>query len=561
MIALDVETEKFDKSQRKFPYNVSPLNIPYYLENGECGIVLDLVPSELKKMQVIVNDADSVVFHHAKFDIPKLEALGLHVPYAKVVDTLLGFGLINGPRSNGLKHLTETHLQRETIKFHEGIYTSADEMKAYAEADARNTFELVEPMMNLLEQERLTSIYREVELPLLPAMIALEKTGILINVEELKIYARELVLRNKELENEFKVLISPTFKPTSRKQIRLYIHEILKIKPVSFTEKGHPSTDSETLHKYYEMFGNREIQLLAEFLENSMILNSYIIPIFQRYDLNDHRLRCSYNQIGTDTGRSSAKDPNLQGISSDGPLRSFFIASPGYKIIRADFSQQEPRILAALSKEESLIVKGDLYKVIASEVFNVPVEQVTTDLRSKAKTLTIACIYGQQAVSIANSLGVSYPKAKNILRTFELKFKRIYEWKNDLVYKLHRDHFLTTPLGRRRRFDFSKGQGNSELNKIERAALNFVIQGTAADVSKITLKKVYCGLKPTWMLLAFIHDEYLLEVPESDEIEAKEYLARIMSEYIDWLGISLVAEVTSGVSWKEAKDSEDKLVR
>lgn len=559
-LAIDVETDKFNKVKRKFTYNVAPLTIPFCLDDKTTGIVLDLSPLELAKLQGEIDKADEIIFHHGKFDIPKLLALGLNVPYMKVRDTLLGFGLINGPRNNGLKILTKKYLRRDAIKFDENIYSDVNKMKVYAEADALNTFDLVAPMTQILDKENLHRVYHEVELPLIPAMIALEQNGILIDLDALKAYTKGLLLKNKELRNQFKILISPKFNPNSRKQIRIFLHEKLKITPIAFTPTGYPSTSAETLRKYHQSSGFEIIGLLADYLENAIIESNSIKPILRKIDLTDFRLRCNYNQIGTDTGRSSASEPNLQGVASDGPLRSFFVASPGYRIIRADFSQQEPRILAKLSQEDFLTTKDDLYKRIASEIFNVSIEGVTTEMRAKAKVLTIACIYGQQASSIAKSLGISYPQAKLILRSFELRFSKIYEWKNTLTRQLHRDHFLTTPLGRRRKFDFSKVRNNSDLNDIERSALNFVIQGTAADVSKTVLARIHRDMRPSWRLLAFIHDEYLIEVPEADEYEAKVFLAQKMSEYIDWLGISLVAEATSGRNWKEAKDSTDKVI-
>src|SRR5690606_27228156 len=148
----------------------------------------------------------------------------------------------------------------------------------------------------ILEEENIIHIYHEVELPLIPAMIALEQTGILIDFGGFKQYARELLLKNKELVEKFKTLISPKFNPNSRKQIALFIHEKLKIKPIAFTPKGNPSTNSETLRQYHQTSSIEEVGLIADYLENSIILSNYIKPILQRIDLIDFRLRCSYNQ-------------------------------------------------------------------------------------------------------------------------------------------------------------------------------------------------------------------------------------------------------------------------
>jgi DNA polymerase I len=226
-------------------------------------------------------------------------------------------------------------------------------------------------------------------------------------------------------------------------------------------------------------------------------------------------------------------------------------------LVCADFKQQEPRILAACTGDERLldiVAKGeDFYKYVASTVFSIHLNEVTDEIRAVAKILTLSVIYGKGAPAVAEDLKISYLRAKKILKLFDSLFPKIVVWKNSIINELIRKGFLTTPLGRRRDFDLTNDLSISDVNSIEREAINFIIQGTAADASKITLRKIHENLKPNWKLLAFIHDEYLIEVPDSDTDEATKMLHQVMSEKIDWLGIRLVADIGHGNTWAEAK--------
>jgi|GEM_PF-3140379 len=558
LVSIDTETELFDEKINKYNYNVEIHHVFYCSSNGTAHFVAKPTPESLAHLQNEIDTADTVTFHHAKFDLPKLAKIGVLIPQAKVSCSLIGFALLQGPRSsNGLKPLAKKFLGMNMDDFDESLYSSLEEMDIYAKKDAIATRELYPILLEQLDRQGLLSLYQDVELPLIPALIDLESNGMKIELKALKTHCRELLQKQKERLKNLALKISPDFNPNSPTQIASYIHDTLGIKVIYHTKKGKRATDVKSLEKYNRHKQDETINEITAYLKDSKFLSNQAIPILKKCDPADGRLRCTYNPLGTETGRFTANNPNLQGVSKKGPLRSFFIAEEGHKLVCADFKQQEPRILAACTGDEKLleiVAKGeDFYKYVASIVFSIPLNEVTDEIRAVAKVLTLSVIYGKGAPAVAEDLKISYLRAKKILKLFDSLFPKIVVWKNSIIDELIRKGYLTTPLGRRRDFDLTKDLSRPDVNSIEREAINFIIQGTAADASKITLKKIHDNLNPGWKLLAFIHDEYLLEVPDADIEEAKHMLQRVMSEKIDWLGINLVADIGHGSTWAEAK--------
>ena len=398
---------------------------------------------------------------------------------------------------------------------------------------------------------------------MIPAFIELEKNGLLLHLGKIKKIGKEF---NEKKQNALVYIqkeLGEKFNPSSSLQLKKYLYEEQKFIPFRYTKKGQPAVVIEVLEKFHSQTSSPILCEIINYLNSSKSLSNQIFPILKRVDTSDLRLRCEYNQIGTDTGRTSAKNPNLQGIPKEGIIRECFIASKGHKLVCADFAQQEPRILAALSKDPHLtaiIDSGqDLYREIAGLVLSKKSQDVSDNERTVAKVLTLACLYGQQEKGVAESLGISTYAAKKVLQDFYKKFSGVVKWKNEVLMFLYLNNFVKTPLGRRRRFDLNVEESN-DLNKIERESINAVIQGTAADVSKFVLLQIFNNKKPSWRLLAFVHDEYLIEVPESDVEEAEIFLAQWMSSKIPWLDAVFVAEVGSGDNWAEAKANSKKIL-
>lgn len=556
-IAIDVETEPFDNDKRKFAYNVAPLVIPYSLDGTSAETILDVENTEiLEDLSNLVSGCEKVIFHNSKFDIPKLELLNIQIKNESIEDTMIMSALLHGRGQNGLKRLARKYLQMEMNDFDAEICNDLEKMKSYAGNDVIATYNLYDILNAQLEKEKLTELYRNLELKLIPAFIELELNGILIDAITIKSMGKQLLISSEislaAIQNE----LGLTFNPSSTTQLRNFLYVGLSLIPYRYTKHLQPSVEIEVLEKFYTQTSNPILLEIINYLKCTKSFNNQFKPIAKRVDLNDYRLRCEYNQIGTDTGRTSAKNPNLQGIPKEGELRNCFIASKGYQLVCADFSQQEPRILAALSGDPKLIsiVESnlDLYKEIASEVFNKSASDISDSERKTAKTLTLACLYGQQEKGVADKLGMSTFAAKKVLKKFNKSFPGVTEWKNSILIFLYLNDFVITPLGRRRRFDF-KDADSKRISKIEREAINAVIQGTAADVSKFALLKIFNLKKSSWKLLAFVHDEFLIEVPECDVPEAEQFLTSCMSQHLPWLNVNFVAEVGSGDSWGEAK--------
>lgn len=561
-LALDIETEPFDTGKRKFAYNVLPRVIPYSLDGIAATTVFNLEGEELDVLKKHLACCEKLVFHNSKFDIPKFETLKFFFSYDKIEDTLLMSSLLHERGKNGLKYLAQKYLSMEMNAFNEFLYENKDDLKSYADKDALATYNLFDILEEKLREQGILHLYKDLELPLIPAFIELESNGILLDINLVKKIGRDfnqtklnsLIFIQKELGGEFN--------PSSSHQLKKYIYGEQKFVPYKFTKKGQPSVVVEVLKKFHSQTSSQILLEIINYLESSKSLSNQIFPILERVDLNDLRLRCEYNQIGTDTGRTSAKNPNLQGIPKEGLIRKCFIASKGYKLVCADFAQQEPRILAALSRDPNLVAiiesGKDLYKEMAGLVLGKDPHDISDDERKIAKTLTLACLYGQQEKGVAENLGISVFAAKKVLGDFYRKFPKVVEWKNGVLRFLYKNSYVQTPLGRRRRFNLDTNDV-IDLNKIERESVNAVIQGTAADVSKQVLLQIFNNKRPTWRLLAFVHDEYLLEVPDSDVEDVEKFLAHTMSGKIPWLEATFVAEVGSGDNWAEAKAKSKKI--
>ena len=524
--------------------------------------ILDLESGEIDALKKHLAGCEKLVFHNSKFDIPKFEMLNFVIPYEKVEDTLLMSSLLHQRGKNGLKYLARKFLAMEMSSFDKSLYDNNESLKNYADKDALATYNLFDIFKSLLLEQGIFHVYQKLELPLIPAFIELEKNGLLLDLPKVKLIGKELNKTKQDSLLYIQQELGTNFNPSSSKHLKKYLYEDQKFIPFKFTKKGQPAVVVDVLEKFYSQNASPVLFEIINYLNSSKSLSNQIFPILKRVDSNDLRLRCEYNQIGTDTGRTSAKNPNLQGIPKEGAIRQCFLASEGYKLVCADFAQQEPRILTALSKDTQLtmiINSGqDLYKEIAGRVLNKKSTNVTDDERKVAKVLTLACLYGQQEKGVAENLGISTYAAKKVLQNFYKSFSGVITWKNEVLKALYLNGYVCTPLGRRRRFNLDLDEV-TDLNKIERESINAVIQGTAADVSKFVLLKIHNNKKKSWRLLAFVHDEYLLEVPENDAMEAELFLAEMMSDKIPWLDAIFVAEVGSGVNWAEAKANSKKI--
>jgi DNA polymerase I len=315
LVSIDTETELFDEKNNKYNYNVEINHISYCSPDGKAHFIAKTTPDKLCHLQKEIDTADTVTFHHAKFDLPKLAKIGVLIPQAKVTCSLIGFALLQGPRSNnGLKPLAKKLLGMNMDDFDESLYTSIEEMEIYAKKDAIATRELYPILLEKLDKQGLLSLYQDVELPLIPALIDLESHGIKIDLKGLKIHCRELLIRQKERLENLALRISSDFNPNSPTQIASYIHDTLGVKAIYHTKKGKRATDVKSLEKYNRHKQDETISEITAYLNDSKFLSNQAIPILKKCDPTDGRLRCTYNPLGTETGRFTANNPNLQGV-------------------------------------------------------------------------------------------------------------------------------------------------------------------------------------------------------------------------------------------------------
>lgn len=512
------------------------------------------------------------VAHNAKFDLEVLNAQGLDVAGAATTtfDTMLADYLVySGRDSHGLKALAWEHLRYEMTEIKALIGSGAKQItmaqvpvaKAapYACADVAVTTELrqfLAPKIPELNQERLM---RDVELPLVPVLMAMENHGVKLDVPYLKDLSVRLGDRIAAIETEIHEHAGGPFNINSPKQLGVVLFEKLQLPVIKRTKTG-ASTDAEVLE---ELSTSHDIvRKILEYRQLGKLKSTYVDMLPTMVNPKTGRVHTNYNQTVAATGRLSSQDPNLQNIPVRTQLgreirKAFLPSRPDRVILAADYSQIELRILAHVTKDPTFLQafrdERDIHAVTASEIFNVPLEEVTSEQRRRAKTTNFGIIYGQGAFGLSKKLGIPRKEAEAFIDTFQSRYPGIRRYMIQTLASAKRDGYVETLSGRRRYIP-EVNAGNRQIRDFgERMAINAPIQGTAADVIKIAMVKLFPKLDglPCAMLLQ-VHDELVFEV-DRDAVEALTAVVRETMEAAFPLDVPLRVDVHSGETWMEAK--------
>jgi DNA polymerase-1 len=486
-------------------------------------------------------------------------------------DTMIAAWLINPSGSHGLKNLAWTRLGVEMTEITELIGTGKkqitmdqvplEQVTPYACADVDMTARLVDGLTEELKGRGLWSLFSEVEMPLVPVLTDMERAGVRLDLAVLRDMADLLDKRLRQLEREIQDVVGYDFNVNSTQQLSdaLFKNLALPSAGLKKTQSGHYSTAAEVLEGLRGL--HPVIDLILEQRQLTKLKSTYVDALPQLVNPRSGRVHTSFNQTGAITGRISSSNPNLQNIPIRTELgrevRRAFVAEEGCKLVAADYSQVELRIMAHIAPDLGLLgafERGeDIHAATAAAVLGVPLDQVTKDQRRIAKSVNFGLSYGQSAFGLAQQTGMSREEATQFIKTYFEKYPGVREYIERTKRQAAQQGYVETLLGRRRDFpDMAKMRGPDRA-RAEREAINMPIQGTAADIIKIAMIRLHRALRQQGLrarMLLQVHDELVLEAPD-EEVEAVIPLVRDVMGGAFELKVPLKVDVEVGQNWLE----------
>ena len=438
-----------------------------------------------------------------------------------------------------------------------------EEVKEYATEDADVTFQLKELFAIELEKTKTKKLFDEIEIPLVPVLAAMETEGINLDVPFLTAMSTEMALESSALEQKIYKLAGEKFNLASPKQLGDILFEKLKIggPKQKKTKTGQYATSEEILS--YLANDNEIVRDILEWRQMVKLQSTYIDALPNQVNAKTGRVHTDYMQTVAATGRLSSNNPNLQNIpvrTERGRLirKAFVARDENHTIVSADYSQIELRVIAALSGEENMIAafknNEDIHKSTASKVFNVPLEEVTREQRSHAKTVNFGIIYGVSAFGLSNQTNLSRSESADLIEAYYQSYPKLKSYISDQVDFARDNGYVQTILGRRRYLKDINSQNAIVRGGAERNAVNAPIQGSAADIIKIAMINIHNKLKSeNWKskMLLQVHDELVFDV-HNDELEHIKPIIKHEMENAFSIAVPLIVDLGHGANWLEA---------
>jgi DNA polymerase-1 len=525
----------------------------------------------LAKLKPWLESADhKKVGQHMKYDEQVLANYGIVMDGIEH-DTLLQSYVLESHRTHDMDSLALRHLGIKTIKYEEVAGKGAGQIgfdevalaqaAEYAAEDADITLRLHQALYpQVAADEGLKRVYSDIEVPTSRVLRKMERTGVLIDAEKLRLQSNEIATRLIELETQAYTLAGGEFNLGSPKQIGQIFFEKLQLPVVKKTPSGAPSTDEEVLQKLAEDYPLPK--LLLEHRGLSKLKSTYTDKLPRMVNAQTGRVHTNYAQAVAVTGRLASNDPNLQNIpvrTAEGRrIREAFIAPPGHKLVSADYSQIELRIMAHISGDASLLrafAQGeDIHRATAAEIFSVTPLEVSSDQRRVAKVINFGLIYGMSAFGLAANLGITRDAAKLYIDRYFARYPGVASYMDETRASAKSKGYVETVFGRRLWLPEINGGNGPRRQAAERAAINAPMQGTAADLIKKSMIAVQDWLEASntgTRMIMQVHDELILEVPDSELSEVRKRLPELMCG-VAALKVPLVAEVGAGANWEEA---------
>jgi DNA polymerase-1 len=522
--------------------------------------------------EIFSDTSKTLVAQNYKFDFKMMKKYGMKIQN-RIFDTMLAHYVINADGKHGMDALSESYLNYKPVSIEALIgpkgknqnsmaHLPAESIKDYAAEDADVTLQLAEIFQPELEKQGTTSVLENIETPLIEVLANMEWEGIRVDKDFLNAYSVELGKELDIIEEKITELAGEKFNLDSPKQLGVILFEKLKITTeMKKTKTGQYSTGEDVLQRY--LHTHEIVPLILDYRELRKLKSTYIDTLPNMINPITGRVHTNFMQAVAATGRLSSNQPNLQNIpirtSRGKEIRKAFVArDENHVLVSADYSQVELRIIAALSGDKNMIEAfqqgEDIHKATASKVFNVTLDEVTKDMRSKAKAVNFGIIYGQGPFGLAQQLGISRTEAKNIIEAYYTQFAALKTYQHQAVEDCRSRGFVETVLGRRRFLPDINSSNAISRSFAERNAVNAPIQGSAADVIKVAMAKIQTALKnanlKTRMVLQ-VHDELLFDTPK-EEVEQVFALVKHEMENAVKLAVPLDVEIQAGNNWLEA---------
>jgi len=576
LIAFDTETTSIDAMRADI------VGLSLAVETGEaCYIPVAhdfpgapaQLPRELvlAKLKPIFEDpARPKLGQHAKYDINMLSHYGIVLQGLKH-DSMLESYVWNATATrHDMDSLARKYLGYETVKYEEVAGKGAKQISfsqvdldtacRYAAEDADITLRLHRALWPLLEHvPRLRGVYEDIEIPLVPVLAGMEQRGVLIDVASLRLQSQQLGKRMLELQQQAWKTAGHDFSLDSPKQLQSVLFDELGLPAKLRTPTGQPSTNEEALEAIADE--HPLPRLILDYRGLAKLRSTYTEKLAEIVNPRTGRVHTSYHQGAVATGRVSSSDPNLQNIpvrTEEGRrIRQAFIAPPGWKVMAADYSQIELRIMAHLSGDEGLMRAfqegGDVHRATAAEVFGLAPEEVSANQRRAAKAINFGLMYGMSAFGLARQLGVDRGEASDYMARYFARYPGVHAFMDATREQAHRDGYVETIFGRRLYLENLTNRNQALRAGAERAAVNAPMQGSAADIIKRAMISVAAWLKgrDDAHMLMQVHDELVFEVHEDAVDEVRAAVVARMSGAAE-LRVPLLVEAGVGANWDEA---------
>jgi DNA polymerase-1 len=523
----------------------------------------------LHHLKALLSDKSILkIGHNIKYDMLVLKKYGIEI--TPIEDTMLLSSLLSaGLNNHNMDDLAEKYLGIKTISYDDVTgsgksrisFAEVDLEKAcaYAAEDADITLRLWHKFKPDIIAERMVTLYETIERPLVPVIVAMEERGVKVDRAQLVHLSQDFTKRIERLEEKIYGMAGHSFNIGSPKQLGEVLFDKMQLAGGRKGKTGSYGTGADVLEDLAEN-GQEIASFILDWRQLSKLKSTYTDALAEEINPKTGRVHTSYAMAATTTGRLSSNDPNLQNIpirTEEGrKIRCAFVAEPGNKLISADYSQIELRLLAHIADigvlKQAFREGEDIHAITASQMFNVPVNEVNGDLRRKAKTINFGIIYGISAHGLAVRLGIGRTEAASYIDSYFRQYPGIRDYMESTKAYARQHGYVSTLFGRRCHLPGINDKNPSMRNFSERAAINAPLQGTAADIIKYAMIHVEKSLQNTGAkMLLQVHDELVIEAPENTVPAAQERIKTIM-ESAAQLSVPLTVSTSAGANWNEA---------
>lgn len=575
--AFDTETTSLDYMQAKI------VGVSFAITKGKAAYVpfghdYEGAPKQLSKewvlaqLKPLLEDPNiKKIGQNLKYDLEVLANYGIHLQ-GIAYDTMMESYVLDSVSNNhDMVSLALKYLGLRTISYEElagkGVkqltFNQIDVEKAgiYAAEDADITLKLHDALWPRIEKEAgLKRVFEEIEIPLVSVLATIERNGVLIDPKKLETQGKELQQRLHELTQEAFSIANHEFNINSPKQLQEVLFQKLKLPVLQKTPTGQASTADGVLQELALEFALPRI--IIEYRSLSKLMTTYTNRLVEQINPETKRIHTSYNQTGAATGRLSSSEPNLQNIpirTQEGRrIRQAFIAEKGHVLISADYSQIELRLMAHISQDDSLLNAFnndlDIHKATASEVWGIPIDEVTSDMRRNAKAINFGLIYGMSAFGLTRQLGITRQAAQEYIDLYFARYPKVRAYMDNTRAQAKEKGYVETLWGRRLYLPDINASQIPRQKAAERTAINAPLQGSAADIIKLAMLRIDRWLKEEKInakMIMQVHDELVFEAAEADADKIIEGVRRLMAEVAS-LRVPLLVSVGKGDNWDAA---------